>query len=132
MSEYAGDTVSKEPLRSGTFKFSPNEVGTLGEQIIKQILQKDGFKVKPFEEILFPEKACKKSRLLVKLCKQEAHTCFWETRPCTKDDPSHYWKSCRSNLSDYCFKVCKKWCKPRKIKKFWMMLLVKRVGEDVD
>ena len=110
--------------KSGSFKFSPNEIGTLGERIVEGLLRKEGFKVRPFDELLYRKRACSKIEALVEICREN---CKWEPKPCMKAtksyDPKVYlemfiWKSsCCYYLSDYCSRVCKRFCKNRKILK---------------
>jgi hypothetical protein len=57
-------------LKSGRFKFSPNEIGTLGERIVEMLLRKEGFKVKPFDELLYRKRACSKMEALVEICRE--------------------------------------------------------------
>ena len=107
--------------KSGRFKFSPNEIGTLGERIVEMLLQKEGFKVKPFNELLYRKRACSKIKALVEICKEKCAICG-EPKLCMKyPSPLHIWDAmriwerCHGHLSEYCSEVCKRFCKNRKI-----------------
>ena len=119
------DIMSKKfvHLKSGRFKFSPNEIGTLGERIVEMLLRKEGFKVKHFFELLYRKEECSKTQALVEICRKN---CKIGTMSCLKADSpnvwvgyleSSVWKSCRQYLSEYCPIVCKRFCKNRKILK---------------
>lgn len=110
-------------LKSGRFKLSPNEMGTLGERIVEMLLRKEGFKVRPFGELLYRKRACSKIKALVEICREKCEICG-ESKLCMKYpsplhiwDAMYIWERCRYHLSEYCSRVCKRFCRYRKILK---------------
>jgi len=105
--------------KSGRFKISPNEIGSFGERIVESLLRKEGFKVKPFDELLYRKRGCSKIEALVEICREN---CEFEPKPCLRATQNiacmqSNWKRCHYYLSKYCQRVCRRFCKNRKILK---------------
>jgi hypothetical protein len=106
-------------LKSGRFKLSPNEIGTFGEHVVEMLLRKDGFKVKPFGELLCLKRPCSKMPALLDICREN---CKWESgfgsgnpKPCMNG----HLELCHSYLLEYCSRVCKRFCRTKKVKKLF-------------
>ena len=92
---------------------------------MEMLLRKEGFKVKPFFELLYRKEGCSKTQALVEICRKN---CKIGTMSCLKADSpnvwvgyleSAVWNDCRSYLSEFCSRVCKRWCKNRKVLKIF-------------
>jgi len=113
--------------KRGKIEVDKNLLGRLGESIVKSILEKEGFKVKFFDDLLYRKKPCSKISKLIELCRKNCprkdnYYVFDRMMHCVRLNGKTWsndviWDHCKSYLSKYCFQVCKRLCRNRKVLK---------------
>lgn len=114
--------------KSGKFRMDLNSSARFGEQIAKNLLKEDGWRVDPFRHLLYRKKKCNKIEMLVSKC-QEQGRCWCEEHGSKKKCPDfpdikymlsqYIWDFCRESLSRFCFEICKNPCVNRKALKIY-------------
>jgi len=108
---------------SGVFGLSPNELGKFGEKVARRLLEKHGFKVNSFRELLYKKRPCSKAEQLAEICSRDCPLTPniygikvpRERYHCKRLSSSVWWRHCVSTLYKFCPIVCKRFCRPRKI-----------------
>jgi hypothetical protein len=105
---------------SGTLKLSPNQIGSLGEQIVEMLLTKEGYKVRPFRKVLYPDALCSNFEALCDACRKSCKYPVEQT-PCTRNmSHTSIWSHCKESLSQHCSQVCNKFCTSGKINRIFI------------